>query len=105
MSNHASAGGTVARTGQRSCNDAVATLSPKARDSERNLIPSNIYEQRALDAAQLLQGEVELVLALKCRQPLQHRGRQDGTRLQRRDQTQHLVPVLANHLDPEASPE
>jgi hypothetical protein len=39
------------------------------------------HEQGTLDPAQLLEGEVELVLALERRQPLQHRRWQDGAGL------------------------
>src|SRR3954465_1415418 len=43
MPSHASAGGTAARTGQRSCNDAAAAmLSPWKGDAGPRLIPSNI---------------------------------------------------------------
>ena len=58
MHSHASAAGTVAKTGQRARNNlAVVTMfSPKAGDSESDLIPSNIYEQRALDPAEHPQG-------------------------------------------------
>ncbi len=51
------------------------------------------HEQGALNPAQLLKGEVELVLALECRQALQNRGWQDRACLQRRNQTPHLVPM------------
>jgi hypothetical protein len=37
------------------------------------------HEQGALDAAQFLQRKIELVLPLKGREPLQHRGRQHGS--------------------------
>ena len=63
------------------------------------------HEQGPLDPTQLLQGEVKLILALECRQPLQHRGRHDRTSLQRCDQTQHFVPVLADDICPDAPPE
>ena len=55
--------------------------SPTKGDIGPEQIPSNIYEQGPLDPSQLLEGEVELVLALECRQPLQHCGRQDGANL------------------------
>ena len=52
-----------------------------------------------------LQGEIELVLALEGRQPLQHCGRQHGAGLQRGDEAQDLVPVLADDVCPDAAPE
>jgi hypothetical protein len=63
------------------------------------------HEQGALDPAQLLQSKIELILALECRQPLQHRGWQDCARVQRRDQAPHLVPVFADDVRSDAPPE
>jgi hypothetical protein len=40
------------------------------------------HEQSPLNATQLLQGKIKLVLALKGGQPFQHCGRQYGSRLQ-----------------------
>ena len=98
MSNHASAGGTVARTGQRSCNDAVATLSPKARDSERDLIPSNIYKQGALDAADFAQRQRQAVLTRIGAQALQHQRRANRSGAHRGGQPEHVIPVRGDQF-------
>ena len=60
MLSHASAGGTAARAGHRSRNDAAWPSSlPAAGDAGSRLIPSNIYEQGALNAADFAQRERE----------------------------------------------
>src|SRR3954468_349023 len=95
MPSHASAGGTAARTGQRSCNDAAAAmLSPWKGDAGPRLIPSNIYEDRALDATDFAQGLVEGVLARKGRDLSQDHRRRRRAGADRGREPQHLVPVL-----------
>ena len=57
------------------------------------------HEQCALDPSQFLQSQVELVLSAVRRELLQHGGRRNGAGLERRDQADHLVPVLADDVD------
>ena len=59
---------------------------------------SQPVEQRALDPSQFLKRQVELDLPAVSRELLQHDGRGHGTCLQRRDQTDRLVPVFANDI-------
>src|ERR1700730_8841332 len=54
------------------------------------------HEQRAFDPPQLLECEVELVLAAVGREFSQHDGRRHDAGLQRRGQAEGLTPVLAD---------
>ena len=73
--------------------------SPTQGDIGPEQIPSNIYKQGALDSPELLQSQVELVLPAIRRELLQHDGRRNGPGIERGDQTHHLAPVLAHHVD------
>ena len=63
------------------------------------------HEQRALDAPQFLERQVELVLPAVGGELPQHDGRRHGAGFQRRDQAHHLVPMFADDvgLDPRPS--
>src|SRR5271165_2023802 len=56
------------------------------------------HEQRAFDPPQLLECEVELVLAAVGREFSQHDGRRHDAGLQRRGQAEGLTPVLADDI-------
>src|SRR5215831_20431520 len=56
------------------------------------------HEQRAFDAPQLLERQIELVLPAIGRELPQRGGRRHGAGLQRYDQAQYLAPVFPNDL-------
>ena len=62
------------------------------------------HEQRAFDAPQFLERQIELVLTAVGRELPQHDGRRRGAGLQRYDQAQYLAPVFPNDLGLEGAP-
>src|SRR3954452_21916419 len=104
MPSHASAGGTAARTGQRSCNDvAAAMLSPWKGDAGPRLIPSNIYVDGLHQATELGEGAGEAVGCVGVGQALHDDVGRGEAVLQRRGEADHLVPLLEDEVHVDAA--
>ena len=90
--------------GQHALSDTERQARYRARRLAQQKPPVLRYRTPAdrRSRAQRPQGEVEMVLALKRRQPLQLGGWHNGARPQQRDQAQRVLPVLADEVAPVA---
>ena len=68
-----------------------------ARHSKFGMFDPLQHEQRALDAADLAEGEVQAVLLPVSAQLPEHGRRLDGLGLDASRQPHHVVPVIENH--------
>src|SRR3954469_5401777 len=99
MLSHASAGGTAARAGHRSHSGAaLGILPPAAGDDGSGQIPSNIYVEGALDAADLAQGECQSVLPGVGAEAPEHERGADHAGADRGSEPQDIVPVRGDAL-------
>ena len=74
---------------------ALAALPSMACQTARRAQPVE-HEEGALDLADFLERDIDLVLPLVGGEFSQHDRRCDVTGLQRCDETDHVVPMLAN---------
>ena len=95
MLSHASAAGSAARTGQRSPDHAVIAMSPPTTgDIGPEPIPSNIYEDRVFEAADLPQRLGEHILTRHGGDFLKDDRWRHEAGSDRGPEPQHFIPVL-----------